>query len=194
MDNRLHQQLEFIIEIDKLKQIVRQNYVTVSGRNENDAEHSWHMAVMAVLLAEYVPGVDVLTVIKMLLIHDIVEIDAGDTYCFDQTGLLDKREREQAAAERIFSLLPSDQAADMRSLWEEFEAAQTQEARFAAALDRLQPLLLHTATSGRSWKEHHITSSHVIERNKRTKELSPVLGECVAELIQAAVQRGDLAK
>ncbi|SDE07275.1 HD domain-containing protein [Sporomusa acidovorans] len=192
--DRLRQQIDFIVEVDKIKQIYRQNYVIGGERHETDAEHSWHLAVMAVLLAEHVAGhqIDVLKVLKMVLIHDIVEIDAGDTYCFDQQAGLDKNERETKAADRLFGLLPADQAQEFRSLWEEFEHRGSPEACLADALDRLQPLLLHCHTQGKSWKEHGITSAKVYERNQRTGTIAPELGQLVAETIQTAVAKGYL--
>ena len=150
-ENRLQRQIQFIIEIDKLKKIMRQTYLTDQSRKENDAEHSWHLAVMAILLAEYAKDdqIDLFHVLKMLLIHDLVEIDAGDTFCYDEDGNAHKLEKEIQAAERIFNLLPEDQARDFRKLWDEFEARQSPESRFAAALDRLQPLLHNSRTKGR---------------------------------------------
>jgi putative hydrolase of HD superfamily len=157
-DDRLKKQIAFIEEIDGLKKICRKTLLMDGTRCENDAEHSWHLAVMAMLLCEYsAQHIDLLRVMKMVLIHDIVEIDAGDTYCYDCEGNVDKREREEKAAERLFSILPADQAAELRALWEEFEECKTPEARFAASLDRFQPLLHNYRTQGRSWKEHRIT-------------------------------------
>ena len=152
--DRLRKQIEFIVEIDKLKHVLRQSALIHDRRRENDAEHSWHLGVMAMLLAEYVreDSVDILKVMKMVLIHDLVEIDAGDTFAYDELGYEDKEERELQAAERIFSLLPSDQAGKMWELWQEFEEKQTPEARFAASLDRLQPLLLNYQHQGAYWK------------------------------------------
>ena len=196
MKERLKRQIDFIIETDKLKQIYRQNIVLDKSRQENDAEHSWHLALMAILLCEHVAHQDlnIFRVIKMVIIHDIVEIDAGDTYCFDAQGKLDQNCREQRAAERLFGMLPVDQAQEMKELWEEFEEQATPEARFAGALDRLQPLLLHCNTEGESWKKHGITSQKVIERNKGTKEISDSLGSLVDELIKGAVTKGYLTK
>lgn len=196
MEERLKSQIDFIIEADKLKQIYRQNILLDKSRQETDAEHSWHLALMAILLCEHVSPekIDVLRVIKMVIIHDIVEIDAGDTYCFDAQGTLDQNCREQSAAKRLFGMLPADQAQEMQQLWEEFEEQVTPEARFAGALDRLQPLLLHCNTEGESWKNHGITSQKVIERNKRTKEISENLGSLVDELIHGAIAKGYLAK
>jgi len=193
---RMRQQLDFIIEIDKLKQIYRMNILTDQSRHETDAEHSWHLAVMALLLAEYVDGakVDVLRVMKMVLIHDVVEIDAGDTYCYDRQARLDQASREQQAAARLFAILPADQGHKFRELWEEFEQAITPEARFAAALDRLQPLLLHHRTQGKSWQENGITSAQVRNRNRHTHEISKALGEAVEEIIKDAVKKGYLTE
>ncbi|VBB07020.1 Hypothetical protein LUCI_2264 [Lucifera butyrica] len=195
VSERLKKQIEFIVEIDKVKQIARQNYVTGGERRETDAEHSWHLAVMALLLAEYASGpADMIKTLKMVLIHDLVEIDAGDTYCFDEQAVKTQKKREETAANRIFGLLPADQARDFRAVWEEFEAGLTMEARLAAALDRLQPLLLHYHTAGRSWREHGITSSKVKERNRLTRELSPQICELVEDVIERAVQKGYLAE
>lgn len=191
---RVYKQIAFIVEVDKLKQIYRQNFVTDGKRNETDAEHSWHMALMAMVLAEHVDryALDVAKVMKMVLIHDIVEIDAGDTYCFDAQAGADQAQREQLAADRLFGMLPEDQAREFRVLWEEFEAKLTPEARFAAALDRLQPLLLHYHTGGKSWQAHGITSAKVRERNKHTQEISATLGRLVEEIIDDSVKKGYL--
>ena len=149
---RLKKQMEFIVEVDKVKKIIRQTYLADSSRKENDAEHSWHLALMAVLLQEYSnEEVDLARVIPMVLIHDLVEIDAGDTYAYDAAGSADKRERETKAADRIFALLPEDQGSWFRALWEEFEAYETAEAKFAHVLDNCQPLLLNDASDGLSW-------------------------------------------
>ncbi|CQR70713.1 5'-nucleotidase [Sporomusa ovata DSM 2662] len=191
---RLKRQIEFIVEIDKIKQIYRKNFVIGSERHETDAEHSWHLAIMAMLLAEHVTSqqVDVLKVLKMVLIHDIVEIDAGDTYCFDKQAGQDKEERETKAADRLFGLLPGDQAQEFRSLWEEFEQRVSSEARLADALDRLQPLLLHYHTQGKSWQLNGITSDKVKERNKRTAAIAIELGRLVDEIIQDSIKKGYL--
>ncbi len=157
MDERLKKQLEFIVEVDKIKNIGRQTYLSDGKRKENDAEHSWHIALMAFLLNEYAnDGVDVLKVMTMVLIHDIVEIDAGDTYAYDAEGNKTKEAREKAAAKRIFGLLPDDQGEYLKSLWEEFEAYETMEAKFAHVMDNLQPLLLNDASDGKSWVEHQV--------------------------------------
>ncbi len=191
---RLARQIGFILEIDKLKRIVRQTYLIDRGRRENDAEHSWHLAVMAVLLNEYATEpVDVLTVVKMVLIHDIVEIDAGDTFCYDEAAHADKAEREQAAADRLFALLPDDQGVELRALWEEFEARRTPEARFAAALDRLQPLLHNYHTQGLAWREHGVTVDRVLARNHHMAEGATALWDYAERFIRDAVERGYLA-
>lgn len=192
---RLRQQIAFVVEIDKMKSIYRQSYITPGDRNETDAEHSWHLAVMALLLAEHTDVVvDPIRALKMVLIHDLVEIDAGDTYCYDQQGLLDKAEREDKAAERLFGMLPPDQAAEFTALWQEFETRVTPEARFADALDRLQPLLLQYHTRGRSWQEHGVTSDKVVERNRRTREISQDLAELVDEIIEESIHNGFLPR
>jgi len=193
--DRLKKQISFIVEIDKLKSIYRQNYLADGSRKENDAEHSWHMAVMAFLLAEYADEqVDLLKVIKMLLVHDLVEIDAGDTYCYDEKAGLDKREREEKCAERIFKMLPEDQCREMYELWEEFEQMETPEAKYAAALDRLQPVLLNYYSEGKSWKEHGIRIDQVLGRNGRIKDSSSRLWEFVENLINDAAEKGYLKK
>ncbi|MBW2613906.1 MAG: HD domain-containing protein [Deltaproteobacteria bacterium] len=193
-NSRLEKQIQFIIEIDKLKKIVRQTLLTDHSRKENDAEHSWHIALMSVLLSEYAQekGIDLLHVVTMLLVHDLVEIDAGDTFCYDQKGNADKLERETKAADRIFNILPEDQAASFRSLWDEFEAGKTAEARFAAAMDRLQPLLHNYNTEGGTWKEHRILKDQVIIRNNAIEKGSSTLWAFAAQLIDDAVDKGFL--
>ena len=193
---RLAQQIQFIVEIDKLKRILRQTWLMDQSRRENDAEHSWHLAMMAILLAEYSrePELDLLRVLKMVLVHDIVEIDAGDTFVYDEEGFKDKAQREQAAADRLFGMLPADQAAEFRSLWDEFEARQTPEARYAAALDRLQPNLHNYYTQGRAWQEHGVTKAQVIARNRHMAEGAPRLWEFAQGLFDDAVRRGYLAE
>lgn len=193
-DGRLERQLRFIVEIDKMKHVLRRTYVTDGSRKENDAEHSWHLAVMAILLDEYAaePGLDLARVIKMVLVHDIVEIDAGDTFCYDEEGARDKREREEAAADRIFSMLPPDQADEVRQLWEEFESMETPESRFAAALDRLQPLLHNYNTGGATWREHGVTSDRVLRQNRHIGDGAPMLWEYAEALIKDAVGKGFL--
>ena len=177
---RLKQQFEFIREIDKEKMIGRQTYVSDASRKENDAEHAWHLAIMTVLLNEYAnEPIDVLKTVTMLLIHDIVEIDAGDTYAYDEDGKATQRERELRAADRLFGILPEDQRTKFRGLWDEFEATETPEAKFARTLDHIQPLLLNAASGGRSWREHEIHLSQVLARNEKTAEGSEKLWEYV---------------
>jgi len=193
---RLERQIGFILEIDKLKRVFRRTWLLDKSRLENDAEHSWHLAVMAVLLLEYAeePGLDLLRVLKMVLVHDLVEIDAGDTYAYDAQGALDQQQREQAAAERIFNLLPPDQAEEIRGIWDEFEARETPEARYAAALDRLQPLLHNYHTQGKAWLEHAVRSGQVFRRNAPAADGSKVLHEYAEGLIRRAVEKGYLAE
>lgn len=167
--DRLKQQFDFFKEIDKEKEIFRQTYLADGSRKENDAEHAWHMAIMTVLLSEYAnEEIDVLKTVTMLLIHDIVEIDAGDTYAYDPEGKKSQREREVKAAERIFHLLPEDQAVKMHALWEEFEAQETAEAKFARTMDNIQPMMLNDASNGKSWEEHQVAVSQILKRNERT--------------------------
>ncbi|CUH96562.1 hypothetical protein P22_2652 [Propionispora sp. 2/2-37] len=197
ISERLNKQMEFIVEIDKLKQVLRQSVITGAKRNENDAEHSWHLAVMAVLLSEYAvtaAALDVLKVIKMVLIHDLVEIDAGDTFCYDEKANLDKRERELKAAERLFQLLPADQSREIRELWDEFEEMATSEARFAACLDRLEPLLLNMHTAGHTWQKPGVTSAKVYERYAVLEKTAPALWEYVRHIVEDAVTRGILRR
>jgi putative hydrolase of HD superfamily len=197
MDNeRLEKQLSFIVEIDKLKRIVRQTILTDRSRQENDAEHSWHMAVMALLLSEYANEnhIDLFRVIKMILIHDLVEIDAGDTYCYDEHGRKDQREREEKAALRVFSILPDDQASEVLNLWHEFEDRATPEARFAAALDRLQPLLNNFATEGAMWQKNGIHREQVLERNSVIDEGAAALWKYAESMIRDAVEKGYLTE
>jgi putative hydrolase of HD superfamily len=189
---RLQRQIDFLVEIDKLKQVLRQTLITDKSRQENSAEHSWHIALMAIILAEYTenPELDVFRVIKMLLIHDVVEIDAGDTYCYDNHARKDQHERELQAATRIFALLPKDQARQLQSLWEEFEACQTVNARFANALDRLQPLISNYYTHGKAWQEHGVKRHQVATRNHMIKDGAPELWQYVLKLIDDAVAQG----
>ena len=192
---RLHQQIAFILEIDRLKSVLRRTYLVNDPRHENSAEHSWHLAMMALLLAEHANvEVNLLSVLKMLLVHDIVEIDAGDTYCYDAVSSKDKAEREEQAAQRIFGLLPEDQQAELHQLWTEFEARETPEAKFAAALDRLMPILHNYHTQGRSWLAHGITSAQVAERNHHAAEGSEALWAYVEEIITDAVKHGYLTE
>ena len=189
---RLEKQMAFIEEVDKIKLIGRQNYLADGSRKENDAEHSWHLALMTLLLSEYSnEEIDVLKTMGMVLIHDIVEIDAGDTYAYDYEAQKTQKERELAAADRIFNILPEDQAKKLRDLWDEFEAGETAEARFAAAVDRVQPAMLNSVSGGISWKEHDVTLSNVMERNGKAALGSEVMWEYVKEhFIMANVEKG----
>lgn len=183
MDNeRLEKQFDFFREIDKEKFIGRQTYLTDGERKENDAEHAWHMAIMTVLLAEYAnEKIDVLKTVMMLLIHDLVEIDAGDTYAYDEEGKKTQREREEKAAKRIFGLLPEEQGEKLMALWEEFEAYETPEANFAHTMDNIQPVMLNDATDGKAWLEHGVHLSQILGRNKKTAEGSKELWQYAYE-------------
>ncbi|HEY8931967.1 MAG TPA: HD domain-containing protein [Rariglobus sp.] len=193
---RLTQQIRFIIEVDKLKEVFRQTLLTQSRRQENDAEHSWHLCLMVIVLAEHAntPDINVLRVLKMLLIHDLVEIDAGDTFAYDTARMADQHERETRAADRIFGLLPADQTAEFRALWDEFEARATPEAKFAAAVDRFQPMLQNYLTEGAAWRQHGVTSDRVIARNRHIADGAAAVWDYAAQLIADAVTAGHLAK
>ena len=193
---RLEKQIRFIVEIDKVKNIFRQTYLADAGRRENDAEHSWHIALMAYLLREYAEeAVDVGKVMLMVLIHDLVEIDAGDTYAYDAESLKTQKAREDAAKENLYSLLPEDQKQELIALFDEFEAFQTPEAKFAHAMDHIQPLMLNAATDGKSWKEHGIRLSQVLGRNQNTAEGSKTLWEyAYQKFITPNVEKGRLRK
>ena len=192
--SRLAQQIQFIVEIDKLKRVLRQTLLMDGTRQENSAEHSWHLAMMAIVLAEYAPSpaIDVLHVIKMLLVHDLVEIDAGDTFCYDVPGYQDKAAREAAAAARLFGMLPEGQGTELWGLWKEFEASETDTARFAVALDRLQPLLHNQQTEGGTWRIHGITGDRVLERVRPIKEGAPALWPYVQQVIEDCIVAGYL--
>lgn len=195
MEKRIEQQLAFSLEIDKVKNIFRQTHLSGNGRNENDAEHSWHMAIMAYLLREYAnEEVDIAKVMLMCLIHDIVEIDAGDTYAYDTEGLLTQKAREDAAKERIFSILPKEQAAEFKNLFDEFEAYETAESKFAHAMDNLQPLMLNNSNNGNDWKEHQVTAEQVYKRQGKTKLGSEKLFEVVDRMIQENIEKGNIKK
>ncbi|HIX99829.1 HD domain-containing protein [Faecalicatena contorta] len=175
---RIEKQFSFIREIDREKLIGRQTYLSDGKRKENDAEHAWHMAVMTILLSEYAnERIDVLKTVTMLLIHDIVEIDAGDTYAYDEEAKKTQKDRERKAAERIYGLLPSDQGERLKALWEEFEACETPEARFARCMDNLQPMMLNAATDGKAWVEHQVELSQILGRNRNTHAGSEELWE-----------------
>ena len=193
MDDRIKKQLAFSLEIDKEKNVFRQTHLSGHGRNENDAEHAWHMALMAYLLREYSnEPIDISRGRLMCLIHDIVEIDAGDTYAYDEKGLETQKERENAAKERIFSILPEDHKTELISAFDEFEENQTAEARFAHALDNLQPLILNNSNEGGDWKEHGVTASTVYGRQSRTKLGSEKLFEVTDQILKENIRKGNL--
>ena len=193
MDERLRKQIEFALEIDKEKNIFRQTHLSNHGRNENDAEHAWHMAIMAYLLREYSnEPIDIGKVMLMCLIHDIVEIDAGDTYAYDLEGQKTQKAREEVAKERIFSMLPEDQKLELSSLFDEFEAYETPEAKFAHAMDNLQPLMLNDSNDGADWREHRVHSSQVYGRQSKTRRGSQKLYELVDQLIQKNIKKGNI--
>jgi len=193
---RFKRQIEFVLETDKLKKIARRTTLLDVSRQENSAEHSWHIALLVLILSEYAQDkkIDLLQVIKLLLIHDLVEIDAGDTYCYNEAGSRDQQTREIKAADRIFNILPTDQAVALRALWDEYEAKDTPESKFANALDRVQPFLHNYFTRGHTWHKHGIRKSQVVTRMKPVDDGSPVLWEYVSSLIDDAVEKGYLAK
>ena len=193
MDKRLTQQLDFALEIDKEKNIFRQTHLSGHGRNENDAEHAWHMAIMAYLLQEYAnEPVDIGRVMLMCLIHDIVEIDAGDTYAYDTEGLKTQKAREDAAKERIFSLLPEDQKQKLTQLFDEFEEFQTPESKFAHAMDNLQPLLLNNSNGGGDWREHGVSAKQVYGRQQKTRQGSEKLYQVTDQILKELLRKGNL--
>lgn len=195
MSDRLESILKFIIEVDKLKEIQRRSYLISGSRLENSAEHSWHLSLMTLLLAEFsnVP-IDVPKVMRMVIVHDLVEIDAGDTFCYDTEGNCTKAERETLAADRLFGLLPEDQAGDLRGLWEEFERAETAEARFAGAIDRLMPVLHNLRNGGRGWSEHGVKYDQVFERNSVIAHGSEALWTRIKQELEKALQDGILTR
>ncbi len=195
MKDRLEKQLAFALELDKEKNIFRQTHLTNNGRSENDAEHAWHMAVMAYILKEYSnEEIDISKVMIMCLIHDVVEIDAGDTYAYDEAGLKTQKAREDAAKERIFSMLPSEQKQEMIALFDEFEENQTAEAKFAHAMDNLQPLILNNSNNGADWKAHNVSAKQVYGRQTKSKDASKELYDYTDDLIQRNVEKGNLRK
>lgn len=193
MDERLKKQLDFALEIDKEKNIFRQTHLSGHGRNENDAEHAWHMAIMAYLLREYSnESVDITRVMLMCLIHDVVEIDAGDTYAYDEEGKKTQKAREEAAKERIYSLLPEDQKEELAAIFDEFEESKTPESKFAHAMDNLQPLMLNNSNDGGDWREHGVSAKQVYGRQSRTKEGSEKLYEVTDQIIKKHREKGNL--
>ena len=193
MDERLKKQLDFALEIDKEKNIFRQTHLSGHGRNENDAEHAWHMAIMAYLLREYSnEPVDITRVMLMCLIHDVVEIDAGDTYAYDEEGKKTQKAREEAAKERIYSLLPEDQKDELAAIFDEFEESKTSESKFAHAMDNLQPLMLNNSNDGGDWREHGVSAKQVYARQNKTKDGSLKLFEVIDEILQKHIRLGNL--
>ena len=193
MDERLKKQLDFALEIDKEKNILRQTHLSGHGRNENDAEHAWHMAIMAYLLREYSnEPVDITRVMLMCLIHDVVEIDAGDTYAYDEEGKKTQKAREEAAKERIYSLLPEDQKEELAAIFDEFEESKTPESKFAHAMDNLQPLMLNNSNDGGDWREHGVSAKQVYGRQSRTKEGSEKLYAVTDQIIKKHREKGNL--
>ncbi len=192
---RLRRQIAFIVEVDKLKDIFRQTITTESRRAENSAEHSWHFALMIIVLAEHSnhQPLDILRILKMVLIHDLVEIDAGDTFAYDTKNMGDQHAREAVAATRIFGLLPPDQTAEFRAIWDEFEAQTTPEARFAMACDRFHPMLLNCLTNGHAWQKHGVTHDRVLARNAHVADGSAAIWEYAVKMIDDAVTKGHLA-
>jgi putative hydrolase of HD superfamily len=188
----LRQALAFLIEVDRLKTVLRRTLIADASRHENSAEHSWHVALMALVLAPHAadPGTDILRSVKMLLCHDIVEADCGDTFCYDDAGMALKEEKEQAAATRLFGLLPAETGAELRGLWDEFEARATPESRYANALDRLQPMILNHCTEGHSWRTHGITAERVLARNCVIEDGSTDLWAFAQWLVSDARQKG----
>lgn len=193
MDDRLKKQLEFVLEIDKEKNIFRQTHISGHGRNENDAEHAWHMAIMAYLLREYSNDpIDITRVMLMCLIHDVVEIDAGDTYAYDTEGKKTQKAREEAAKERLYSMLPDDQKEELMAIFEEFEAWETPEAKFARAMDNLQPLLLNNSNGGGDWRSHEVLADQVYGRQIGTKAGSEELYEVTDNIIRENIKNGNI--
>ena len=193
MDERLKKQLDFALEIDKEKNILRQTHLSGHGRNENDAEHAWHMAIMAYLLREYSnEPVDITRVMLMCLIHDVVEIDAGDTYAYDEEGKKTQKAREEATKERIYSLLPEDEKEELAAIFVEFEESKTPESKFAHAMDNLQPLMLNNSNDGGDWREHGVSAKQVYGRQSRTKEGSEKLYEVTDQIIKKHREKGNL--
>ncbi len=191
--DRLEKQLAFVLEIDKLKNVFRQTHLSGNGRKENDSEHSWHMAIMAYLLKEYAnESIDVAKAMLMCLIHDIVEIDAGDTYAYDTEGLKTQKLREDAAKRRIFSILPDEQAAELTALFDEFEACETPESKFAHAMDNLQPLLLNNSNDGGDWRAHNVTAEQVYRRQRKTEQGSKRLFDLSDGIIRENIRKGNL--
>lgn len=195
-NQRFDSQLSFLIEADKMKNVLRQTLLADGSRQETDAEHSWHLALTAMALYEYrgLSGVSLDRVIRMALVHDLVEIYAGDTFCYDAAANQDKAQREKEAADRLFGLLPEDQGVEYRKLWEEFDAMETSDAKYAAAMDRLQPLINNLMTQGHTWRLGHVTADQVYRRMAPIQEAAPALWPFVEQSIQDSIQKGWLTK
>lgn len=192
-NKKLQKQIEFTVEIDKMKQVLRRNLVADGSRREDDAAHSWHLAVMAMILEEYsAEKIDVNRVIKIALVHDLVEVYAGDTFAYDSKGYEDKEQREKDAADKLFGILEPSQGAQIRALWDEFEAGETAEARYANAIDRIQPLLLNYLTDGHTWKQGGVTSAQVYKRMDIIRTATPELWSIVEGVIKSSLEKGIL--
>lgn len=195
MDERIKKQLVFALEIDKLKNVFRQTHLSNNGRNENDAEHSWHIAIMAYLLREYAnENIDITKVMLMCLIHDVVEIDAGDTYAYDSEALRTQKSREDNAKQRLFSILPDEQAIEFINIFDEFEECKTAEAKFAHSMDNIQPLMLNDSNNGNDWKQHNVAVEQIYKRQCKTNLGSTKLFEIVDNIIQENVKKGNIKK
>lgn len=195
MGNDLEKQIKFILEIDKMKNVFRRTYICDGSRNENDAEHSWHLAVMAIILKDYFDkDVDLLHVIEMVLIHDLVEVYAGDTYLYDEVGNTDKADREQKAADKLFAMLPENQCKEFMDLWHEFETKETKESKFAGVLDRFQPLLLNYMNKGNTWQQNNIHSEQLIEKQKIILDGPEEIANLFRKIINDAIDKGYLMK
>ncbi len=192
--NRFKKQLDFIVELDKLKQIARNTILMDASRKENDAEHTWHMAIAAMVLCEYSDSekLDMLKVLKIILLHDVIEIYAGDTFAYDDRGHLDKAEREREAADKVFGLLPEDQGIEFRALWDEFEEGSTAEAKFAGAMDSFMPILHNYRTHGLQWRRLGVSSGRVLARNKHIEKGSKFLWEYIESIVEDGVRKGYL--
>lgn len=193
-NERLTKQLDFLIEIDRMKNVLRQTLLADGSRRENDAEHSWHFAVMALILQEYAysPEVDISRVLKMALVHDLIEVYAGDTFCYDDAGNATKADRERAAADKLFGKLPAEQGAEIRALWEEFDAMETPDAKYAASIDRLQPIINNYLTQGHTWKKGNVTSDRVYKRAEPIRTALPQVWEVVEFIITDSIRQGFL--
>jgi len=192
---RLLRDIEFIVELDKMKSILRQTSLIDNSKRENDAEHSWHISVMAMVLSEYAnEDIDICKVIKMLLVHDLVEIYAGDTFCYDKEGNMDKKERELKAADKIFGMLDEDKGKELRGLWDEFEEMKTKEAIFAASMDRLQPFFNNYFSGGGTWKKFHVSKKDIYKRIDPLKKSSKELWEFTQNMIEDAFEKGYITK